>query len=69
MSCILYKNGKQERVKAEYVEHMLRHGYSDSPTAKPEKPKTDKSLQDDLALSEVVKPAPKNSIKKKASDK
>lgn len=66
MSCILYKDGKQERVKAEYVEHMLRHGYSGSPESKPEEPKGDSSLQADLVLSEVEKPVKPKSPARKA---
>ena len=66
MSCIVYKEGKMERVRAEYVEHMLRHGYSDSPEAKPVKVDGDSSLQSDLVLSEVEKPVKPKSPAKKA---
>jgi len=55
MSCILYKDGQEERVKAEFVEHMLRHGYSASPKVKPVESKGDSSLQADLVLEEIKK--------------
>ena len=53
MTCILYKDGQEERVKAEYVEHMLRHGYSATKNEKPKEAEVNPSLQADLALDSV----------------
>jgi hypothetical protein len=70
MSCILYKDGKEERVNAEHVAHMLENGYSATKDPKPEEigpsPDAENSPEVSEALPEApekIKPAPKKAGK------
>lgn len=57
MSCILYKDGNKHLVRAEFVEHMKRRGYSDTPVpSSPPRENDEAELQADLALAVSDKP-------------
>ena len=58
MSCILYKDGEEFRVKAEFVEYMVKRGYSSSkskPVKKRAKPVKKEEVQEDFALADITK--------------
>ena len=56
MSCILYKDGKVHKVKAEFVEYMIKRGYSSSKEKsikRQSRPTKKEETQADLALAGI----------------
>ncbi len=69
MSCIVYdKEGKQHKVKAVFVTHMLERGYTSSPPKNKPTPKADLAddVQNELTLDvEETKVTTKKTTKAK----